>query len=185
MPKASESTETVKELLKFLPIDDIKHVSMMNDTDPALVASIVLVESGGSQGRTRYEPGWKYFYQVEQMAKRLGPTRDLKLDIELETRYQATSWGLMQVMGAVARELGMRADLPLLIMPYTNLTYGCKLLSKLKGRWPNFADQIAAYNAGSPRKNREGTRYENQGYVDKVMGWYSRIHPIISDFPKI
>lgn len=173
---ASIKTE---DLTKYLPMDEIKSLAMLYQVQPALVVAIILTESGGDTGKTKFEPEYEHVWKLPEMAKKYGPTRSLTLDIELETRYQKTSWGLMQIMGAVAREFGMTANLPLLVNSYTNITYGCKLLSRLMERYGNFFDVIAAYNGGHGailKKDKDG-KYGNQEYVDKVMGWYSRLDP--------
>lgn len=149
-----------------------------------LVAAIVRVESGGNPWAWNPEPPYRYLWDV-----RLGrPFRALTAaeiqserppadfpalagDRDQEWWAQAASWGLMQVMGAVARERGYRGPyLTALLDPETALHYGCAHLASLRDRhharydWPGV---IAAYNAGSPRL--AGGRYVNQGYVDKVF----------------
>jgi hypothetical protein len=87
---------------------------------------------------------------------------------------QMTSWGLTQVMGAVARELGLKGPIFQMLEPKTNLTYCALLLKRLAKKYTQKDDLIAAYNAGSAVKNLDG-RYKNQQYVDKVNGYLQDI----------
>jgi len=129
-----------------------------------LALAITEVESGGDTYAVRYEPNWKYLYNVEEFAK-------LSLvSLETEKVCQMMSWGLMQVMGAVARECGFEDRLPQLIDPRCGAKYGCNKLKKLFRIHKTVDDVIASYNAGSPIK-RDG-KYVNQGYVDKVRAVY-------------
>lgn len=95
--------------------------------------------------------------------------KGLILSRHTEFVQQKTSWGPMQVMGAVAREMGFNGYFPELCSPL-GLYYACKHLRRLADRflashgWDGVA---AAYNAGSPRKGADG-RWVNQGYVDKL-----------------
>ena len=133
---------------------------------PELIAAFIEVESGGSSYRGRYEPKYSYLSDVNAHAKRCMITP------ETETIFQKTSWGLMQVMGAVARERGFIDDLPKLTDPYFGIFYGCAHLAWLIKSYGYSGDNlISAYNAGSPRKGP--LKYSNQDYVDKVNKWYA------------
>jgi len=130
-----------------------------------LVRAVIQVESGGDTFAIRFEPGF---------LKRYVPNDVMCYGASLETERnaRATSWGLMQVMGQVARELGCRDPfLSVLCDPATGIRYGCLLLAKLRDR--HFAADgwegvVSAYNQGSPRRDGSG-EYINQGYVMKVM----------------
>jgi hypothetical protein len=76
-------------------------------------------------------------------------------------------------MGQVARELGFQGSFYSLLEPIVGLEWGCKKLSRCYERYGANDDGIAAYNAGSPRK--ENGKYVNQEYVDKVLGLLKRI----------
>ncbi len=88
--------------------------------DPALIQSICHHESGNWQvWAIRYEPG---FY-TKYIATNLTMT-NLS---QTEKQSRAFSYGLMQIMGQVARELGFTGKyLTELCDPLTNLDYGCK-----------------------------------------------------------
>ena len=143
--------------------------------EPSLVAAIVVRESSGNTDASRFEPGWKYFvgpdgrpcngWQVEPIPLRApGEAEDVYLKRKhAEGFAQATSWGLMQTMGAVARELGFRApDLGDLRHPQIGLEYGCKHLAHYRERY-DLLQAISAYNAGP------GGIGSNRPYVESVV----------------
>jgi soluble lytic murein transglycosylase-like protein len=144
-----------------LPWNLITTAARANGVDANLIAAIVQTESGGQMYATRYERAYKYIVEPDKYAKNLGIT------IETETLHQATSWGLMQVMGGTLRDLGFREHIPKICQPNLNLDYGSRLLARLCAKHSQLSDVIASYNAGSPRKS--GGVYENQIYVDKVL----------------
>lgn len=141
-------------------IDILNKVCSEKLIDPYLMRAIVLVESGGVKWRTRYEPKFQWFYQVHIISNKLG------ISDETCRIHQATSWGLGQIMGAVAYELGFTGYCPELCDPLTNLNWCGQLINKLEKRHTEMSAVVASYNAGSPRK--EAGRYVNQTYVDKV-----------------
>ncbi|HYG58846.1 MAG TPA: lytic transglycosylase domain-containing protein [Symbiobacteriaceae bacterium] len=136
-----------------------------------LIHAIVQVESSGNPWAARYEPGFKTLYLDNRTWRVYGP---VSMDTEIVSR--ATSWGLMQIMGQVARERGCEmAFLNELCRPEAGLEYGCRQLKFLEGRYFDGNDWnpvISAYNQGSPRRNGDGT-YKNQGYVDKVRHFWA------------
>lgn len=132
-----------------------------NLIDPNLCIAIATVESSWEPFAVRYEPNWKYFYKIELFAKKNRITE------QTEQVLQACSWGLMQVMGSVARELGFSQPLQQLCGPAYGVEYGCKKLLELKKLYHSELDVISAYNQGSPVKLPNGD-YKNQHYVDKV-----------------
>ena len=129
-----------------------------------------MVESSLDPGVFRYEPAYKYLYLLDDKSQ-LSPT---------ERIGQMCSWGLMQVMGAVARELGYTQSFPKLCYPAVGLRYGCLHLHKFKSKYSAWPDVIASYNAGSPRRSLgPGSPYFNQSYVDKVLAEWDRLEPTI------
>lgn len=129
--------------------------------DHTLIAAIIQIESSGNRYAMRFEPDWGYISNAPDFAKQIGSS------IRTEEVMQSTSWGVMQVMGTVARELGHQGWLSELCDLKTGIDYGCKHL-KAKIQLYGLPDGIAAYNAGSPRKNDKG-RFINQAYVDKIL----------------
>lgn len=121
-----------------------------------LVHAICTVESSMNPWAIRYEPSYRWLYGNHETMT------------DTERTGQKMSWGLMQVMGAVAREYGFTGWFPSLCDPSIGLKYGCKHLAKFYARHKNWPDTIASYNAGSPRRTDDG-RYVNQSYVDMVL----------------
>ena len=129
-----------------------------------LVRAICKTESDFIPTAVRWEPAFYHKY-IKPRIDHENP----KLNIPFEEAIgNACSFGLMQIMGSTARSMGYDGDLTGLWQPIINLNYCCKFLNKLIKRYSgNFFHAIAAYNAGSPRYQSDGS-YVNQGYVDKV-----------------
>lgn len=133
-----------------------------------LVYAICQVESRLNPTATRHEPHYRWLVGDNES---MSPT---------ERRDQMTSWGLMQVMGAVARELGHTGPLSDLLDPPTGLFYGCLHLRRFRAKYDIWPDVIASYNAGSPRRvaGQIGP-YVNQSYVDKVLAAWNNLEVAI------
>lgn len=139
--------------------------------DPRVIMAVVRVESAGNPLAVRYEPDYRYLVSPDVWAKRLG------LSTATETAMQRMSFGVMQVMGAVAREYGFDGNLLSLVKdPLQALRYGVHHLASMYDRFGPKSAQglrdfdeaaVAAYNAGSPRRGGNG-RWVNEGYVKKV-----------------
>lgn len=129
----------------------------------ALVRAIVRVESDGNPWAARYEPGFYDRYVAPKPIRGKFPC-----SAQTESRLQATSFGLMQIMGATAREVGFSGVfLTELCDPATGLDWACRYLARLIHKYGSEERAVAAYNAGSPRKTPEN-RWVNQPYVDKI-----------------
>ena len=133
-----------------------------------LVRAVVGVESGGNTWSFRFEPA--FYERYVRPDKTIRAVAPCSLDTERQAR--ATSWGLMQVMGATARGLGFdRSFLSELADPALGLEYGCRLLARLRDRHKGsmgWGGAVAAYNAGGVRLDPQG-RFVNQAYVDKIV----------------
>jgi soluble lytic murein transglycosylase-like protein len=116
--------------------------------DPALVAAVIEQESGWNPWAVRYEPG---FYRRYVQAMTLSDT---------EETMRSTSFGLMQCMGQVARELGFKGKyLTELCDPDINLRIGCKhLKNKLDRAHGDLRKALLAWNGGG-----------NPHYPDEVL----------------
>lgn len=147
---------------KGLPWNIISKEANFHGIDDDLVAALIMVESSGKPWKTRYEPNFKYIFKPKEFAEKL------VISIETEIVHQKTSWGSLQVMGAVARELNFKHDLPSLCKTGTGIRYGCKKIAELQKKYQDTEKIIAAYNRGSIKLKDDGTFF-NQGYVDKVM----------------
>lgn len=135
---------------------------------PELARAIGCVESRYNPLAVRFEPEWRYPYQPELYAKLLGLTEST------ERTLQAMSYGPLQVMGAICRELGFQGNLlELAADPTLAIEFGVKKLKKCVDQFGDGPSAIAAYNAGSPRKvdlgSGAGVRFVNQSYVDQVL----------------
>jgi hypothetical protein len=86
--------------------------------DPALVCAVIEQESAWDPHAIRYEPGFRTRYVAPQG---LPPTEEIARSI---------SWGLMQVMGQLAREHGFHGKfLSALCDPALGLEIGCAALA--------------------------------------------------------
>ena len=110
--------------------------------DPALVCAVVEQESAWNPWAVRYEPGFLSRYVAPlYTAGKLSAT---------EAYTRSMSWGLMQVMGQVAREFGFEADsLPELCDPATGVDVGCTVLAKRMARARgDISAALLAWNGG-------------------------------------
>ena len=151
-----------------------------------LVIAMIQVESGGDESAWNPEPRYRWFWNVKTNAPFRAltdaevagkePPRDfpaLAGDRDQEWWAQQASWGLMQVMGAVARERGFIGKyLPELVRrPELCVHLGCAHLAWLRDRyvdrhgWPGV---VRAYNTGTPKVSAAGTQYLRKV---KAAGW--------------
>lgn len=142
----------------------IDRIAPQYDLEPDLVEAVCLHESdGGDPLAVRIEPG---FYKRYTEPMSFSAT---------EEWCRAMSWGLMQVMGQVAREYGFKGCyLTGLLDPETNITYGCRHLANKIKKYGRVDYGLAAYNAGSCRRDEAGS-IVNQKYIDAVMAHYKTI----------
>jgi soluble lytic murein transglycosylase-like protein len=113
-----------------------------------LVCAVVEQESAWEAHAMRYEPGFRTRY-VAPLG--LPPTEEIARSI---------SWGLMQVMGQVAREHGFSGKfLSALCDPAVGLALGCEVLAtKIAAAGNDVARGLALWNGGS-----------NPAYADQVL----------------
>jgi soluble lytic murein transglycosylase-like protein len=127
------------------------------------IMGIIETESNFNPYAARYEKDYRWL---------VSPQRYYRLyssNPEIEEILQKTSLGLMQVMGAVYRELGYSKPLPAVFEDIdAQISYGIRHFLKFYKKYGTVHAAIAAYNAGSPRKASHGG-YVNQGYVDRVV----------------
>jgi soluble lytic murein transglycosylase-like protein len=141
----------------------IEEKALKYDVSPDLIEAFVITESSGQAQAKRYEPNFYAKY-----------VREGNYPDELKKEL-ATSWGLMQVMGLVAWERGLRYKIKETLCTVDGgLEYGIKHFMRFLNKYGNWDDAIASYNAGSPRKGKDG-RYVNQNYVDKVRKYYNEL----------
>ncbi len=129
-----------------------------------LVRAIVKVESGGDAAAMRREEKFFQRYVEDRgYAVILPCTRDT------EEHLRGYSFGLMQIMGQTARELGFRETfLGGLLTPEVGLEWGCRYLKSQLDRYHGDLEQaVAAYNLGTARRDETGA-FKNQAYVNKI-----------------
>jgi hypothetical protein len=123
-----------------------KSIAEKEACEPAIVCGIVEQESAWNTWAIRYEP--KFF------AKYVAPLYTQgKITSATEAWARGFSWGPMQLMGEVAREIGYSGPLPQLCEFSTGVTWGCRLwkkkLSIAKGDIPH---ALLIWNGGSNKE---------------------------------
>ena len=126
----------------------------------------------------------KYDNLINEMSRKYNvPARLIKAVIQQESTFNpnaksgAGAVGLMQLMPATARELGVtdRTD------PRQSIEGGTKYLSQQLKRFNGDVRlALAAYNAGAGNVNKYGgvpPFKETQDYVRKITGWYNGAGP--------
>lgn len=161
----------------------IETTAAVHSLDPAIVRALVQVESSGNPWSWNPEPRYRYFWDVRsnrpfrkvtalELANQVPPAdfHGLAGDDDNEWWAQQASWGLMQVMGAVARELGFTGPyLTALCDPRVGLRHGClKLATDLAWANGDIRAALAAYNGGRAG-NAPGGALRNAGYAEKVL----------------
>lgn len=168
----------------------IQAASITHSIPQEIICGIISQESAWNPWSMRYEPAFTDRYVIPAYPKS-SPTFRVQ---------HGSSWGLMQIMGLVARELGCKDNLLYLLLPEIGITWGCRKLAALskrygagKGRIEEYGtrgvlgqDVIASFNQGNDRwvdEDADGVhdineRYRNQDYVSAVLGYadeWSRI----------
>ena len=124
-------------------IDLARHIAAEHDIEPALVCAVIEQESAWNPWAVRYEPGF--------LSRYVAPLYTAGKVSATEAYTRAMSWGLMQVMGQVAREFGFKeASLCELCDPATGIEFGCRILaarlSRARGDVPA---ALLAWNGGN------------------------------------
>ena len=122
--------------------------------DPALVCAVIEQESAWDMHAIRYEPAFRVRY-VAPLG--LPPTEEIARSI---------SWGLMQVMGQVAREHGFTGKfLSALCEPETGLDVGCAVLAaKFAAASGDVTHALQRWNGGA-----------NPDYTAQVLARVARL----------
>lgn len=141
---------TTPELVQLAKVVALKH-----GLDPTLVCAVIEQESAWDTDAIRYEPAFFDRYVLP-----------LNLANATEARGRAFSWGLMQVMGQVARENGYKGRYftTLCSQPEVGLEVGCTVLRKKLNRANmNIAQGLLYWNGGGRKE-----------YSGEVMGRMSK-----------
>jgi soluble lytic murein transglycosylase-like protein len=127
--------------------------------DPALVCAVVEQESGWNTWAMRYEPAF--------FTKYVAPLYTNNKITATEAWARGFSWGLMQVMGQVARESGFDASfLSALCDPENGLAIGCKVLrKKLEAVRGDIPQALQSWNGGSNAAYAAQVLARKQRYV--------------------
>lgn len=123
---------------------------------PSLVCAVIEQESAWNPYAMRYEPAFRTRYVAPL---RLPDTEEIARSI---------SWGLMQVMGQVARENGyIERFLPALCDPATGIRTGCIVLGrKMATASGDVSRALGLWNGGA-----------NQDYAHEVLARIPRYSP--------
>lgn len=126
-----------------------KQIAEKHGLQPALVCAVIEQESSWDPNAMRYEPAFRTRY-VAPLG--LPPTEEIARSI---------SWGLMQVMGQVAREHGYSGKfLAGLCDPTAGISIGCQVLqSKLSAAAGVVDRALQLWNGGA-----------NPDYAQQVLG---------------
>ncbi len=126
--------------------------------DAALVCAICEQESAWNPWAIRYEPAFFAHYVAPQLAA--GQISNT------EAQARAFSWGLMQVMGQVAREHNFDATLPQLCDPACGLEIGCAV----------YAAKLAAAHGDATRALQLWNGGGNPNYAAEVLARMGKYH---------
>jgi soluble lytic murein transglycosylase-like protein len=134
--------DATPELLEMARLAAVRY-----SVNPALLCAIVEQESSWNTQATRYEPAFyeRYIVPLNVPGITLVPE---------EATGRATSWGLCQVMGQVAREHGYLGPFQALCdQPATGLDLGAKVFaSKLKGASGDTFTALLHWNGGANKE---------------------------------
>lgn len=145
----------------------VREVAEQYGLDPATFCALVETESSWDAAATRFEPGYRYLIAANGEPIRWPSGSGLKPPQLSWSEFiaQKTSWGLCQVMGAVAREAGFDGTFgQLLIEPRLGVVIGAQLLARHAARYP-IDEALGAYNAGPGNRSSAA----GQAYAGKVM----------------
>lgn len=123
-------------------LDLARRAAHAEGIDPTLVCALVEQESAWNPWAMRYEP---LFF-----AKYVAPLYTNNKVSATEAYARGFSWGLMQVMGQTAREMGVNSlHLSSLCDPATSLAIGCRILKKkLDAAAGEIKKALLAWNGG-------------------------------------
>jgi soluble lytic murein transglycosylase-like protein len=132
--------------------------------DRVFLLALVKTESNFNPLAQRYEAAYPYLYSPKELAEVVGCSRFTMEDC------QRTSYGLCQVMGAVAYEGGFRGWPAKLFDVEVNLKFACEHIIKLVKKWEVYTheEMYASYNSGKPRK-MDGNVWVNQSAVGRFL----------------
>lgn len=137
----------------------VVETSIRYELDPKIVAAIIYQESvKGSETlldaicASREERGFYRLYIAGKPLTGFVPKKGLPPSEDTERRERSFSYGLMQVMGATARENGLTSQyIGMLMFPNINIEIGCRYFAKLlKEEGGNIREALRRYNGLPP-----------------------------------
>lgn len=153
----------------------IKEYAEKHGVDADLMEALVITESGGKADAFRWEP---VFWERYQLVKKPEYAKEIP-------RRWSSSYGLCQIMGVVAKEMGFDSPDPeQLFIPSVNLDYGCAKLRSLFDWAQEFKVSdfqqtraaLAAYNGGKGGNRPTDTPLRNGRYADVVAALAHTLH---------
>ena len=133
----------------YLRLQSVAECALKFGLRPELVAAVCEQESDWNPWAIRFEPAFETRY-IKPALPSAPTTREIT---------KAMSFGLMQIMGEVAIELGWNGQfLTELCDPATGVLYGCKKLQKCFLAHRDDSPSLLAYNGGA-----------NYGYPGQVL----------------
>jgi soluble lytic murein transglycosylase-like protein len=138
----------------------IQQRALADGLDAKLIGAIIHQESSGHPYALRYEDGFFLKYLKGHSLSELKGYIPRLCSCQTELRARACSFGLMQIMGQVAREVGFKGEyLTELIDIKTNLEFGCKYLAKCLEKGGTVEKGLLYWNGGA-----------NKNYPAQVLG---------------
>lgn len=137
--------------------------------DPVYLLAVAKTESEFNLNAQRFEPAYPWLYSIKELSE------ILKVDRSTMESFQRSSYGIFQVMGAVAYEYGFRDWPAKLFDAETNCRYACEHIVRLRERHEVYypEESYATFNGGSPRRN--GNIWVNQRNVTRFMKNYEQV----------
>ena len=131
-----------------------------------VILGIIQTESSFRPEAGRFEPDYKWLVKPKHYAKQNGIT------VDTEIVFQKTSWGLMQVMGAVYRELGYPGALNMLSCDIEKqIRYGIRHFLRMFAFYGDINRAILGYNRGFGVKHDDVklALLDRESYLNKVL----------------
>jgi soluble lytic murein transglycosylase-like protein len=165
----------------------IERAASAHRLDPDLLHAVVRQESVENPWAIRAEPAYRWIWDVQRNRpfRELSPDerrspvappdfRAVRAPCSRDTEWQAqrTSWGLCQIMGALARELRYEGTyLSEILDPAVNLALGARQLAGLLTRTRSESKALEAYNGGMGSIGSTAT----VNYAAKVLAERARL----------
>jgi soluble lytic murein transglycosylase-like protein len=142
-PKMSQISKPMSNTVNLEVIELARRIAAQHGLEPALVCAVIEQESGWNPWAVRYEPAF--------LSRYVAPQYTVGKFSATEAYTRSMSWGLMQVMGQVAREVGFAGkSLSELCDPATGIEVGCVVLaSKLARARADVSAALLAWNGGA------------------------------------